>query len=72
MNSQLKAEWTIVNTANGSTEECFVVEPSDDFGYADHYWTPSDEAQAEIQVAADPEAVAIAMCEATPERGYWS
>ena len=34
-------------------------------------WTPDDEAAAEIQSAADPQAAAIEMCRSTPMRGRW-
>ena len=35
-------------------------------------WWPDDAAQKEIQSASDPQAAAIAMCDATPMRGEWS
>lgn len=35
-------------------------------------WTPSEDAQAEINAAADPKAKAVEMCRTQPMRGKWA
>ena len=57
-----------VVTAWDGDRDCYGVRDADGISV----WWPEDDAQDEIQAAADPRAAVLAMCRLQPMRGTWS